>query len=148
MYKTNFQGIVVLSSTEAKFIVACDAGKNSLYIQSIMEDIGLEQTEATIIFKDNQGAIVMTNAGKPTKRTRNIDTRHFPILLWVEQDLIKLRIIPTGNNSDDAMTKDTLKIIFICQKDHIMGNNKPEYVTPYVVQHEHIQSTTVLSKGG
>ena len=39
-----------------------------------MKDIGLEQTEATLIFEDNQGAIVMT------KRTRHIDTRHFATL--------------------------------------------------------------------
>ena len=113
-----------------------------------MEDIGLEQTEATIIFEDNQGAIAMANAGKPTKRTRQIDTRHFAILSWVEQDLITLQRIPTGDNSSDAMTKNTPKILFNRHKDHIMGNNKPEYVRSYIVQHIHTRSTTVSSKGG
>ena len=148
LYKTTFQDIVALSSTEAECIAACDAGKNSLYIRSIMEDIGLEQTEATIIFEDNQGAIAMANAGKPTKRTRHIDTRHFAILSWVEQDLITLQRIPTGDNSSDAMTKNTPKILFNRHKDHIMGNNKPEYVKSYIVQHIHTRPTTVSSKGG
>ena len=75
LYKTKFQDIVALSSTEAEFIAACDVGKNSLYIRSILEDMQLPQDEATIIYEDNQGAIAMANASYPTKRTKHIDTR-------------------------------------------------------------------------
>ena len=67
LYKTTFQDIIALSSTEAEFIAACDAGKNFLCIRSILEDIGLEQSEATFVYEDNQGVSAMVNAGKPTK---------------------------------------------------------------------------------
>ena len=148
LYKTTFQAIVALSSTEAEFIAACEAGKHSLYIRSILEDVGLEQTEATIVYEDNQGAIAMANAGKPTKRTRHIDTRHFAILSWVEQDLLTLKRIPTGDNSSDSMTKNTPKILFNRHKDHIMGFTKPTYVDTYTVQTLHTQILPALSKGG
>ena len=75
-----------MSSTEAEFIAACDAGKNSLYIRSILEDMKLPQDDAPIIYEDNQGAIALANAGRPTKRTKHIGTGHFAILSWVEQD--------------------------------------------------------------
>ena len=39
-YKTTFQAIVALSSTEAEFIAACEAAKVILYVHSILEDMG------------------------------------------------------------------------------------------------------------
>ena len=65
-YKTKFQDIIALSSTEAEFIAVCDAGKNCLYIRSILEDLEIPQDKATIIYTDNKRAIAMANAGRPT----------------------------------------------------------------------------------
>ena len=95
-----------MCSTEAEFITAWDASKNCLYIRCILEDMNTPQNEGTIIYKDNQGDISMANACKPTKRTKHIDTCHFTILSWVEQDLIKLKIVPTNSNRSDALTKN------------------------------------------
>ena len=53
-YKTKFQDTVALSSTEAEFIAACDAGKVILYVRSILQDLGIDQYEATMLHEDNQ----------------------------------------------------------------------------------------------
>ena len=74
-----------------------------LYIRSILEDIGIPQEEATIIYKDNKAAIAMANAGRPTKRTKHIDTRFFALQSWVEQDLILLKSIPTNDSSSEVV---------------------------------------------
>ena len=69
-YKTKCQETVSLSSTEAEFIVASEAGKYILYIRTILKEIGIPQTMATILYhEDNQGALLMANAQQPTKRT-------------------------------------------------------------------------------
>jgi hypothetical protein len=47
----------VLSTTEAEFLAACDAGKSILYVRSILDKIGLPQQEATILFIDNNGVL-------------------------------------------------------------------------------------------
>ncbi len=52
-YKTRFQPTVALSCTEAEFMDACDAGKMSLYIQSVLWDLNIPQEAATITYKDN-----------------------------------------------------------------------------------------------
>ena len=77
--KKNFQSTVALSSTEAEFIAACEAAKIILYIRSILEGINITQEKATTLYEDNQGAIFMENSGQPTKRTRNMDTKHFAL---------------------------------------------------------------------
>ena len=140
-YKTQFQDIVALSSTEAEFIAACEAGKNCLYIRSILDDLGIPQEEATIIYEDNKAAVAMANAGRPTKRTKHIDTRYFALQSWVEQDLVLLKSIPTGDNSSDALTKNVPKILYNRHMDYILGRTIPEYATfRHIVQHSNAQT--------
>ena len=148
-YKTKFQDIIALSSTEAEFIAACDAGKNCLYIRSILEDLGIPQDQATLIYEDNKAAIGMANANKPTKRTKHVDTRYFALQSWVEQDLVLLKSIPTKDNSSDALTKNTARILFNRHMDYILGRMIPEYATfRQNIQHSDAQTQDALSTGG
>jgi hypothetical protein len=69
-YKTKFQPTVALSSTEAKFMAACNSGKMSLYIHSIvLWDLHIPQEAATITYEDNNACTAIANAQKPTPRT-------------------------------------------------------------------------------
>ena len=52
-WHTRVQPTVLTSSTEAKFIAASDAGKLALYVRSILDDLRIDQTEATLLFEDN-----------------------------------------------------------------------------------------------
>ena len=109
----------------------------------------LPQDEATIIYEDNQGAIAMANAGRPTKRTKHIDTRHFAILSWVENDLITLKRVPTNDNSSDALTKNTPRILFNRHVDYILGRTQPEYVRSSTnALHSSAKPNKAFSKGG
>ena len=128
LYKTKFQSIVAQSSTEAEFIAAADAGKSILYLRTIMQQIGLQQHHATILFEDNQGALLMASAGQPTKRTKHVDIKHFAIQDWVERDLLTMKRINTADNSADAMTKSTARTLFYRHNNHIMGKIIPSYV--------------------
>ena len=67
-YKSRLWPTVALSSTEAEYMVANDAGRMSLYMRSILWDLGVPQEAATILYEDNDGATAMANAGKPTPR--------------------------------------------------------------------------------
>ena len=71
-YKTKFQATVALSSTETEFIAACEAATVITYVRSILEDLGIDQLKATTLYEDNQGVLLMANAGQPTKRIRHI----------------------------------------------------------------------------
>ena len=93
-----------------------------------MQQIGLPQHHATILFKDNQGVLLMAQAGQPTKRTKHVDIKHFAIQSWVERDLLTMKRINTSDNSADAMTKATARTLFYCHTNHIMGKILPLYV--------------------
>ena len=112
LYKARFQETITLSSTEAEFIGAIEAGKYILYLRSILHDIGITQHEATILYEDNQGSLQMVQAQQPTKRTRHIDIKHFVLQDWCEQDLMTIKRINTTDNSSDIMTKATARTTF------------------------------------
>ena len=128
LYKTKFQDVHALSSTEAEFTAAVEAGKYILYVRSILEEIGLPQDEATILFEDNQGALLLANAQQPTKRTRHMDIKNFALQDWVKEDLIRLLRISTTDNYSDVMTKATARTLFYRHMNYILGKIIPNYV--------------------
>ncbi|EJK70660.1 hypothetical protein THAOC_07961, partial [Thalassiosira oceanica] len=126
-YKTRLQPTVALSSTEAEFMAACDAGKMLLYVRSILYDLNIPQEAASVIYEDNDGATAMANAKKPTTRTRHMDIRYFALCDWVERDLVILERVDTSQNLADHFTKRLDFTKFACHTDYIMGRVIPPH---------------------
>jgi deoxyuridine 5'-triphosphate nucleotidohydrolase len=126
-YKTKFQDTIAMSSTEAEFTAAAEAGKYILYVRSILDQLGLPQNIATTLYEDNQGALLMANQQQPTKRTRHMDIKHFVLQDWVEHDLIRLKRIDTSDNYADVMTKATSRTLFYRHMNYILGKIIPAY---------------------
>ena len=125
LYKTQYQAIIDLSSTEAEFIAACKARKYLLYLRTILSELGRPQMLATVLYEDNQGALLVATAQKPTKRTRHMYIKHFAIQYWVQTDLLCLQQINTSNNYADAMTIALGKSLFYRHNDYLMGRIIP-----------------------
>ena len=125
-YKSKFQSTIALSSTEAEFSAACDTGKVILYLRSILDEMGISQKHATVLYEDNQGAIMMANARQPTRRTRHVETAQFAIIDWIEKDLLYLEFVESSLNCADAMNKPLSRILFYKHFDRIMGRLIPK----------------------
>ncbi len=128
-YRSKYQDTIAHSSTEAEFTAACDAGKMILYFRSLLEDLGIDQPNATVLYEDNNGARMMANAQQPTKRTRHMDIKKFALLDWVERDLLILEGIPTNDNAADHFTKSLGRQLFYRHVDTIMGRRAPADLT-------------------
>ena len=145
-YKTKYQPTIAHSSTEAEFMSACDAGKISLYLRSILDELGIDQRMATVLYEDNQGALMMGNAQMPTKRTRHMDIKYFSIQQWIEEDLLVLHDIESTNNVADAFTKQLGRILFNKHYDTIMGRKYPTYYRGKYFKNTQTQQHLVVSK--
>ena len=130
-YKAKLQPTVSLSSTEAEFIAANDAGKVSLYVRSIIWDLGLPQHAASMIYEDNDACTAMTNAQKPTPRTHPIDIKYHALCEWVERDLVCLDRVHTSINLAYCFTKSLGWNLFYRHTDFIMGHVPPPYSPHY-----------------
>ena len=127
VYRSRFQPTVSLSSTESEFIAAAEAGKMSLYLRSIMTQLGFEPTGAKTLYEDNAAAIAMANAQRPTRRTRHLDIKHFALLDWTETDQVILSSISTHDNPANGMTKALGPQLFSRHSTTILGKRKPAY---------------------
>jgi hypothetical protein len=92
-----------------------------LYYRALLEDLGIPQHDATIMFEDNRGALFMANAQQPSNRTRHIDIKTFALTDWVEQDLMMLIDILSSENCADHLTKALPKTLFYRHTDTLMG---------------------------
>ena len=92
-YKCKYHDVIAHSRTEAEFRAACDAGIMILYFRSILEDLEFEQHNVTVLYEDNNGALLMANAQQLTCQTRHMDIKKFALLDRVESDLVILRDI-------------------------------------------------------
>ena len=91
------QSTVSTSSTEAEFIAAVQAAKIAKYLRSILLELDYEQPGPTILYEDNQAAILMINSSRPTPRSRLIDIQHFAIQEWQANGEIILCHIPVSS---------------------------------------------------
>ena len=129
-WKCRVQPTVSLSSTEAEFLAASDAGKMTLYLRSILDELDIPQQFATVLYEDNRGALLlMASAAQPTKQSRHIEIRNYALLDWVERDLVTLEDVASGLNSSDILTKQTGPLLLACHVDNICGRLPPPYVT-------------------
>jgi hypothetical protein len=129
-YRTCIQATVAQSSTEAEFCFMTDAGKAALYIRSILEELQLEQVLPTQIAVDNRGARQLSNAQQPTKRTRHVDMKEFVILQWTEEEQITFEDVPSARNPSDSLSKPAGHVKFYEHRDILMGQRRPQYVSP------------------
>ena len=109
-------------------MAVCDAGKAVLYVRSILDEINMPQDDATSLFIDNNGALLMGNAQQPTRSIRHMDLKKFSILDWIKRDLLVMKRIHISHNCSDGMTKQTGRQLFYHHFDYIMGRIKPTYL--------------------
>ena len=127
-YKSKFQVTIALSSTEAEFTAAAEAGKTILYLRSILRELGYEQHSPTTLWEDNAGALFMANAERPTKRTRHMDTKVFVLQDWIMNQHLTMTTVKTDQNIADHFTKALGRVKFYEQTDILMGRHIPKYV--------------------
>lgn len=127
IYKTKFQDTIALSSTEAEYTAACDAGKAILYVRYILDEINMPQESATTLYIDNNGALMMGNAQQPTRRTRHMDIKKFSLNDWIEKDIIIMKRIATKDNYSDGLTKNLGRQLFYRQFEYVLGKIRPSF---------------------
>jgi hypothetical protein len=126
-YRTKVQATVAQSSTEAELYTMVDGGKGGLYLRSLLEELGVEQIGPTEILCDNQGALKITNAQQPSKRTRHVEIKEFAVQQWVEEERIVYEDVITTHNPSDSLSKATSRIKFWEHFDVLMGRRIPQY---------------------
>ena len=99
------QGCVAKSSTEAEYMAISRAGDEAIWLRSLFTELMPEQIKPIVLWSDNQGAIHLSHNPEYHARTKHIDVSYHVIRERVEQRLIDLKYLPTGEMPADGLTK-------------------------------------------
>lgn len=110
------------SSTEGELIGVSDVLPQVVWTRYFLEAQGYPVTES-IIFQDNQSAILLEKNGKASsgKRTRHINIRYFFVTDRIANKEVKVEYCPTGDMIADYFTKPLQGTPFRKFRDDIMN---------------------------
>ena len=98
------QKCVALSTTEAKYIAANEAGKEMLWLKWFLQELGLKQDEY-VVNCDSQSAIDFSKNYMYHACSKHIEVRYHWLKLVVEQRSFELEKIHTYENPTGMLTK-------------------------------------------
>ena len=111
-WKSRRQDNVSLSTSEAEFVAASQAGQEAIYLCETLTDFGFSQTKATLLYEDNLACVAMSENPVRQKFSRHIDIRKYYVRELVLNGL-KLLPLRTHKMVADALTKSLPSPAFV-----------------------------------
>ena len=101
-----------MSYTEAEYKALCVATCEAVWLRRILQDVGEEQKEPTMIKCDNQSSIKLENNPIYHARTNHVDAQFHFVRETLQSNEITLMYCNTCGNTADIFTKPLGKIKF------------------------------------
>ena len=86
-------------------MAVADAIKEALYLRSFLEELGIQEFADIVVYNDKQGAGKLAKGQVQHSRTKHIDIRYHFVRDTLDNNLIKLKYMSTGNMIADILTK-------------------------------------------
>jgi hypothetical protein len=123
-WRSSRQGGVTLSSTEAEFVAASQAGQEVVYLRELLKGVGHPQKKPTEIW-DNASCTIMSD--NPTNRDRS---RYVDVKVHYLQDLVRdghVKVVKRAGtqNVSDPLTKSLARPAFEKHREHMWGTRVP-----------------------
>ncbi|GJW95624.1 retrovirus-related pol polyprotein from transposon TNT 1-94 [Tanacetum coccineum] len=101
---SKLQSVVALSTTEAEYVTAAQASKESVWLKILLEELGHEQEKFTL-FCDNQSALYLARNPAFHSKTKHIRVQYYFVHEKVEDGTVDMQKIHTDDNVADYLTK-------------------------------------------
>ncbi|KIJ49713.1 hypothetical protein M422DRAFT_89278, partial [Sphaerobolus stellatus SS14] len=117
-WSSKLQDFVTLSTTEAEYVAAVEAGKEILWMRHILEEFGYPVQEASPLLIDNQSALSVCKNPEHHGRMKHLRARYFWLRDEVEANTIKPLYTQSNEQLADILTKalSPVKVNNFCSK--------------------------------
>lgn len=119
-WSSKLQPIVTLSTTEAEYVAAVEAGKEIAWMRNLLTEIGYNITTSSILHMDNNSAISVAKNPEHFSRLKHIQLRLYWLRDQVEDGIIQPVFCSTADMPADLLTK-ALAPIKVAQLRRLMG---------------------------
>ena len=93
-----------MSTIEAEYVVAIEAGKEMIWLRGFLDKLGKKQ-EMGILHSNSQSAIFLVKNSTFHSKSKHIQTKYHFIYYLVEDKLVILEKICGSKNLTDMLTK-------------------------------------------
>jgi hypothetical protein len=104
-WSSKLQTFVTLSTTEAEYVAAVEAGKEILWMRNLMHEMGYTVKVSSPLMIDNLSALSVTKNPEHHGRMKQLDLRFFWLRDQVENGVIVTHHIPGTAQVADILTK-------------------------------------------
>eukprot|EP00873_Tetraselmis_striata_P013542 jgi/Tetstr1/433806/TSEL_022993.t1 len=104
-WKSQLQATVALSTAEAEYMALCAAVCEALFLRELLRELCCAQSEATVIFEDNQSCIALTRNPMTHGRSKHIAIKYHFTREKVLSGEVAIEYCPTAQMVADALTK-------------------------------------------
>ena len=115
------QHVTALSTAEAEYYAASNAGIDILYTRRIMEEMGYPQSAPTKTYEDNMACIYMSRTSVMYHKARHIDTRVYRLREMCQEKAMVLEKVKSAEQTADTLTKALARPAFERHRDVMMG---------------------------
>jgi hypothetical protein len=123
-WQSRLQDSVALSTAEAEYVAAVEAGKEAVWYGQLMSQLG-EDSISLCLNVDNQSAIHLAKNPVYHRRSKHIETRYHKIREWVKQSKFELKYVTTGDMAADFLTKNVNKVVLERGKEMVGVQPEP-----------------------
>ena len=103
-WQSKLQKCLALSTTEAEYVAANEAGKEVIWLKNYLIELGVKQADY-VIHCDSQSVIYLSKNSMYHSRTKHSDLRYHWIRDAMLSKMFQLKKIHTDKNSSDMLTK-------------------------------------------
>jgi hypothetical protein len=93
------------SSTEAEYKALANATAEVIWVQTLLQELGVPQPRAACLWCDNIGATYLSANQVFNARTKHIEVDYHFVRERVAKKLLDIRFIPSGDQLADGFTK-------------------------------------------
>eukprot|EP00873_Tetraselmis_striata_P045348 jgi/Tetstr1/465612/TSEL_010258.t1 len=104
-WKSQLQTTVALSTAEAEYMALCAAVCEALFLRELLRELCCAQSEATVIFEDNQSCIALTRNPMTHGRSKHIAIKYHFTREKVLSGEVAIEYCPTAQMVADALTE-------------------------------------------
>jgi|GEM_PF-1698076 len=104
-WASKLQRVPALSTCESEYVSQCAAAKESQYVRSLLNELGVRVNGPTQMSCDNTGAIALIKNPGHHERTKHIDVQHHFVRHLAETKQLQVTYVSTELMTADILTK-------------------------------------------
>ena len=109
-WSSKLQSVVALSTTEAEYMAAVEAGKEIKWMRSLLGEFGIKVTQPSTLNIDNQSAISVSKNPEHHGRMKHLDLKYYWLRDIVEAGVITPNHVGTNDMIADCLTKPLVRV--------------------------------------